>query len=77
MSKDEASIGAVQIMLTIKMKIEIRNILKSNIKDIIFYSKRVKAVIFWVKEKIKFMKKQKRQKTSKNLTSIIFHFLLF
>ena len=38
-------------MKTIKIRIE--NILKSKIKDFIFNSTMVKAVIFWVKEKNK------------------------
>ena len=40
-------------MKTIITKIEIKNILKSKIKDFIYNSEMVKADIFWVKEKNK------------------------
>ena len=45
-------------MKTIKNRI--KNSLKSKMKDFIFNSTMVKADIFWVKEKIKFINKQRR-----------------
>ena len=42
------------------IKIEIKKNFKSKIKDFIFNSTMVKADIFWVKEKNKFIKKQRR-----------------
>ena len=50
-------------MKTLKMKI--KNILKSKIKDLLFNSTRVKADIFWVKEKNK-RNKDKEKKFTKN-----------
>ena len=59
-------------MKTIKVKI--RNILKSNIKDFIFKSKMVKADIFELKRKIKFIKKQRRH--TKNFYQNFFNFFI-
>ena len=58
------------------IKIKIKNILKSKIKYfiLILNSKMVKADIFWVKEKNKFIRKQRRH--TKTFDQKVFNFLI-